>query len=142
MLDHVIELIGFLRMALFHGRNNIHHASAGVSSSWVSACTEKYEFCDISIIEAHASPVRPAIFPHLEPDDIRLVLEALGLHGLKTPREEGIGAPKIEMRLLGGDAERARGAAFQRDILSRIGFGAGGARWIKYLLRCLAAVLT
>jgi hypothetical protein len=33
MLDHIVELVGLLRVALLHGRYDIHHPTPGLCCS-------------------------------------------------------------------------------------------------------------
>ncbi len=63
MLDHVVEFLGFLRMALLHGRYDVHHSPPGLRCSQMPACAKKNEFSDITIVKAYAAPVRSAVFP-------------------------------------------------------------------------------
>lgn len=65
MLDHVVELLGLLRMALFHCGNNVHHSAACLSGSKLTPGSEKDQLGDIAIIESNAAPVRSAVFPNL-----------------------------------------------------------------------------
>lgn len=118
MLDHVIEFVRFLRMALFHGCNNVHHPSAGVSGSQVSARAEEYELRDVSVIEAYAAAVRSAVFPDLEPNNIRLVLEPPSLHGFQPPCKESIRAPRVEVGLFRSNLGDWQGSTRHLDVVS------------------------
>ena len=82
MLNHVIEFVGLLRMPLLHGRYDIDHPTPGLRGSEMAARTKKDEFCDIAIVEANPTTIRPAIFSNLEPNDIGLVFEAPRFHCL------------------------------------------------------------
>ena len=100
MLNHVVELFELLRMALLHGGYDIHHSTPGLCCSQMTALTKKNEFGDVVVIKTDTTTIRPAIFSHLEPND---VFEAPRFHRLKPPRQKRIWAPKVEMRFLGGD---------------------------------------
>ena len=51
-------------------------------------------------VEADAATIWPPILPDFQPHNIRLVLEAPSLHGLKPPWEQGIRAPQVQVRFI------------------------------------------
>jgi hypothetical protein len=63
MLDHIVELLGFLGMALLHGRYDVYHSTPGLRCSQMPARAKKSELSDIAIIKAYATPIRSAVFP-------------------------------------------------------------------------------
>ena len=103
MLDHIVEFVGLLRMALLHGRYDIHHPTPGLCCSQMTTRTKKNEFCDIAVVKADATTIRPTIFPNLKPDDISLIFKPPRFHRLKPPRQKSIGAPKVEMGFFGSN---------------------------------------
>ncbi len=64
MLDHVVELVWLLGMALFHRCNHIHHPAARLSSSQVSPRPKKDKLGDIPVVEPNTTPVWPSVFPY------------------------------------------------------------------------------
>ena len=65
MLDHIVELLGFLGMPLLHGRYHVHHPTPGLRCSQMTARAKENELSDITIVEAYATPVWSAVFPYL-----------------------------------------------------------------------------
>jgi len=64
MLNHIVEFVGFLGMALLHGRYDVHHPTPCLRCSQMPARAKKNEFSDITIVKAHATPVWPTVFPY------------------------------------------------------------------------------
>ena len=60
--------------------------------------SKKNQFGDVAKIESDSTPVGPAVFADLVPDEIGLVLETPRMHDGKAFRKKCIWAPKIQMR--------------------------------------------
>jgi len=65
MLNHIVELLGFLGVPLLHGRYDVHHPTPGLRCSQMPARAKKNELSDITIVKANATPIWSAVFPYL-----------------------------------------------------------------------------
>ncbi len=86
MLDHIVELVGLLGMALLHSRDNVHHPAPGLCGPEMTSRAKENKLCDVAVVEANSTTIWPAVFPNLEPDDVGLVFKPPCLHRLKAPR--------------------------------------------------------
>lgn len=117
-LDQLVLLVRLAAMFALAGLDHVDLTSAGIERTGVLAAhAEQDDLGDIPEIEADAASVRPAVLPHLVPDQVGLVLEPPGLHHPQSVGQKGIGHPKIKMSSVSCEAFDGQAA----DIVQRHG---------------------
>src|SRR5690348_14422053 len=76
----------------------------------MASCTKQDEFRHITIIESDSASVRSAILTNLKPHDVSFVFKTPRLQRAKTPTEESVGAPEVQMRLFSSNFRDRQGA--------------------------------
>jgi hypothetical protein len=99
LLDDAIQLIWLSGVFALAADDDIHLPAPRLERAQGAACAKEHEFGDVAEIEAHAAPVRPAIFARFVPYQIGLVGKAPALHHLKPFKDECIGHPQVQMAL-------------------------------------------
>jgi len=135
LFDQLVDIIRLARVFFLTTDQDVDLPPAGRERPETSFHSEQQKLSNVAEVEPHSAAIRPAIFSHLVPNEIGLVLEPPRLHHFQPLGEQGVGAPQIKVALLGRECTDrecpdlretqslipAQALVFGRDLAGAIG---------------------
>src|SRR6266498_3188150 len=82
--DQFIDFVRFPRMLTFPSRHQVHLPPAGSKGAHASSDSEENQFRNVAKVKPHTTPIRPAVFANLVPNDVSFVSESPTPHHVQT----------------------------------------------------------
>src|SRR6266567_2085939 len=95
-LDNRVLFVRLTRMLALARRDKVYlPAPRRKRSRVLTTHTEQDELSDVTEVKSNAASIRTAVFAHLVPDNIALVVETPRFHDRETLGQERVRTPKI-----------------------------------------------